>query len=190
MKSGKVKVKGVKGAKFCATSDAFCAQECYFFTCRWHTCRTDPKIEVLNFVKSQEFKCVASRSLYLQHVTAKSDFHTRRHMGKVRKCPNVQKQVLCECCTKRRYDDTKKLSQPRSSATMSTQRPHTSILRCSGEAVRDCAAWDLLHSFALQCPGPYNRKQNWTFLCLLHSVAPSEPENPEGSVLIFFLSLG
>ena len=27
-------------------------------------------------------------------------------------------------------------------------------------------------------------------LCLLHSVATSEPENPEGSVLIFFLSLG
>ena len=30
---------------------------------RWHTCQTDPKIEVLNFVKGQAFKCVASRSL-------------------------------------------------------------------------------------------------------------------------------
>ena len=76
------------------------------------------------------------------------------------------------CCVSAvRNDDTKKLSQPRSSATVSTQRPHTSMLRCSGEAVRDCAAWDLLHSFALQCPGPYNRKQNWTFLCHFVSVA-------------------
>ena len=95
-------------------------------------------------------------------------------MGKVQKCPNVQKQVLCECCTKRRYDDTKKLSQPRSSATMSTQRPrsvHAASTHFDASMLRWSQRLRCLGSSSFICAAMSRSLQSQTELDLFVSVA-------------------